>query len=315
MNDSRIIDFRYGPENAQMCIGLVDDFYKSVVWDDGSLCFDYSADFDPWYFRRVDDRSYPVHSRRIMNRGFKYRYKPVITHRDHLLSISQVFDNPRDAISMTIEEYEASFLTYHTFAYQSEGGMRADIILYRLEARCNFATTRSSVVLNALGESSDGSHRIKVAVGIKTQKDSRIEDRHLAANEVKEGAFFIVHNGMLDDVNATLDYAKSALAWSRDYWNRFHPFRKGFEIPDPQIMDMLCACGRNIYQAREIENRIPVFKVGPTVYRGLWMVDGYFFLEAAQVMGNSRDAFDGLLSVLERVRPDGSIVEFDFHGK
>jgi len=53
---------------------------------------------------------------------------------------------------------------------------------------------------------------------------------------------------------------------------------------------MLEACVRNIWQAREIKQGRPAFHVGPTVYRGLWVVDGSFLLEAAAILGRGRDA-------------------------
>ncbi|MEZ4719379.1 MAG: hypothetical protein R2851_25330 [Caldilineaceae bacterium] len=34
---------------------------------------------------------------------------------------------------------------------------------------------------------------------------------------------------------------------------------------------------RNILQAREVKDGLPEFQVGPTVYRRLWVIDGYFF--------------------------------------
>ena len=34
---NRVIDFRFAPEINQTCIGLVDDYYKTIVREDGSL--------------------------------------------------------------------------------------------------------------------------------------------------------------------------------------------------------------------------------------------------------------------------------------
>lgn len=36
--------------------------------------------------------------------------------------------------------------------------------------------------------------------------------------------------------------------------------------------EFLIACARNIMQAREIRNGRLTYQVGPTVYRGLWIV-------------------------------------------
>lgn len=80
-------------------------------------------------------------------------------------------------------------------------------------------------------------------------------------------------------------------------------------------MEMLEACGRNILQAREIKDEIYEFQVGPTSYRGLWMLDGHFLLEAAHIMGRSEEAYQGLLAVLKRAKPNGSIRIIPQHDK
>lgn len=93
------------------------------------------------------------------------------------------------------------------------------------------------------------------------------------------------------------------------------PFQNRFEIPDEEIMEMLNACGRNILQAREIHDGVPVYQVGPTCYRGLWIADGLSMLEAAFILGTVRTVEDGLCALLRRVHPNGSIYAIPFHEK
>ncbi len=69
---------------------------------------------------------------------------------------------------------------------------------------------------------------------------------------------------------------------------------------------MLEACVRNIWQAREIKQGLPAFHVGPTVYRGLWVVDGSFLLESAAILGRGHDARAGIEYLLGHQKPDGS---------
>jgi hypothetical protein len=79
---------------------------------------------------------------------------------------------------------------------------------------------------------------------------------------------------------------------------------------------MLTSCGRNILQAREAVDGVLQYQVGPTEYRGLWIADGYFFLECAHVLGRGEEAFrNGLLAVQKHVRPDGSIQILPKHTK
>ena len=62
---------------------------------------------------------------------------------------------------------------------------------------------------------------------------------------------------------------------------------------------------RNIWQAREIIDGKISFQVGPTVYRGLWIVDGAFLLEAATMVNKGEDARDGLEYMLSFQQPNG----------
>ena len=48
------------------------------------------------------------------------------------------------------------------------------------------------------------------------------------------------------------------------------------------------------WQAREIKKGLPAFQVGPTCYRGLWIVDGAFLLEAATIVGPGSEARSGI---------------------
>lgn len=119
----------------------------------------------------------------------------------------------------------------------------------------------------------------------------------------------------MDESEATLENARRALRWSEAYWDGVKPFVKAFSIPEPQIADMLAACGRNILQAREIKNGVYTYQVGPTEYRGLWMVDGHFILESVHYMGRTQEAFAGVDAVLRYVRPNGAIVIMEHHDK
>jgi hypothetical protein len=72
--------------------------------------------------------------------------------------------------------------------------------------------------------------------------------------------------------------------------------------------DFLVACARNIQQAREKKGGKLVFEVGPTVYRGLWIVDGNFLLEAARYLGYDDAADQGLLAEWDLQAPSGQII-------
>lgn len=330
----RRIDFRFAPEVNQTCIGFVDDYYKTIVREDGSLNYLWEGDRNQFV-----DGTIPACEKRVLNcqegnLAFKYRYLPRFYHRDKLLERSQDFGDPRAAIVITHEEYEGTRFNWTTFAHRDPNGARMDIILFRMEAKSNFGHANSSVYLQELGEPSDppetvragssayalpvGSPRIPAPIALYTPiyKDgTELSSRMLCAGDIWEGAFALVYNGSVALQNFTLEYAKAALESTRTYWSQVKPFRNAFYIPDQQIQGMLDACGRNILQAREIVEDICEFHVGPTIYRGLWVVDGYYFGECAYMMGRDDEGFQCLQAVLKRVKPDGSIRILPDHHK
>jgi hypothetical protein len=99
------------------------------------------------------------------------------------------------------------------------------------------------------------------------------------------------------------------------WWDGYDLPYSTIEVPDQRIQEMLDSCVRNIWQARELKVGGPAFQVGPTCYRGLWVVDGSFLLEAAAMVGRGADARSGVEYLLSRQKPDGSFEELPHHWK
>jgi hypothetical protein len=94
----------------------------------------------------------------------------------------------------------------------------------------------------------------------------------------------------------------------REFWKHWKPFGSLSWSYPGKSGAFLTACARNIQQAREVKNDRLVFQVGPTVYRGLWIVDGNFLLEAARYLGYDKEADDGLQSEWAKQLPSGQVV-------
>jgi len=89
------------------------------------------------------------------------------------------------------------------------------------------------------------------------------------------------------------------------YWRQAPlPFGR-VQVPDPGVQALIDASIRNIWQAREIKGGLPAFQVGPTCYRGLWIVDGAFLLETAAILGAGREARAGITYMLSHQQDDG----------
>ncbi len=222
---------------------------------------------------------------------------------------------------ITTEEYENTYFQWKVFAYKNEKGLRADIIRWSLKVSASFGYAPSKVELILNGPTNDlpiiieskGTTSYWTEEGLNL--DGISHSSFLNSGETRSGVFAIVLEGELSPEKVTLEWADEAEKQMKEYWKGIQLFENKFEIPDPQIMEMLNSCARNILQAREVKDGVYEFQVGPTVYRGLWVVDGHFLLEAAHMMGKREEAYQGILAVLKRARPDGSIQILPNHFK
>lgn len=104
------------------------------------------------------------------------------------------------------------------------------------------------------------------------------------------------------------DWAEAAIETERRTWAELPALDLPVHVPDPDLQAMLISCARNLLQARDLdEHGRPLFQIGPTMYRSVFMVDGYFLIETARYLGLDADADHALEVLLDKVRPDGSV--------
>jgi len=103
----------------------------------------------------------------------------------------------------------------------------------------------------------------------------------------------------------TLDEAIQCRNEAESFWKSVNLPYNRIAVPDPEIQNLIDASIRNIWQSREIKNGLPAFQVGPTCYRGLWIVDGAFLLEAATILGTGTEARNGVMYNLSFQKEDG----------
>ena len=104
----------------------------------------------------------------------------------------------------------------------------------------------------------------------------------------------------------TPEETEEALRSTRAYWSRAGLPEDVVSVPDPNIQALFDSCVRNIWQAREIKDGLPAFQVGPTCYRGLWIVDGAFLLEATAMVGAGDQARAGIMYTLGKQQKSGA---------
>jgi len=120
--------------------------------------------------------------------------------------------------------------------------------------------------------------------------------------------FFLLYSagGTILNEPATLAAARQSRDRAMEFWARAPlPFGR-VQVPDRGVQALVDSSIRNIWQAREIKRGLPVFQVGPTCYRGLWIVDGAFLLEAAAMVGAGAEARNGIVYTLSQQKTNGA---------
>jgi hypothetical protein len=112
-------------------------------------------------------------------------------------------------------------------------------------------------------------------------------------------------------VNEAADYKTKAIA----YWNAYPFPYNHIAVPDSDVQNLIYSCIRNIYQAREIKRGLPAFQVGPTCYRGLWIIDGSFLFESMTFLGQGQDVRNGIEYMLNFQNKNGSVLLMNSHWK
>lgn len=93
-----------------------------------------------------------------------------------------------------------------------------------------------------------------------------------------------------------------------DFWKQEAHVPQGrIHVPDSGIQYLLEASARNMYQIREVVEGRLQFQPGPSVYRGMWMHDMVYAVEAAAFLGDLTGARAVVENVLRLQQPDGQI--------
>jgi hypothetical protein len=143
----------------------------------------------------------------------------------------------------------------------------------------------------------------------------RFAEAALPAGGQRVLAFGVARGRDAAAVPASADDAQALRAKAGQYWKDATLPYDRLTVPDPGIQALVDSSIRNIFQAREIKGGLPAFQVGPTCYRGLWVVDGSFILEAVTYLGRADEVRSGIQYLLGFQRPDGSFMLIDKHWK
>lgn len=347
MSSLRTIDFRYAPALTWTSICRPDDPHKSLVSERGALLYGFEArSFESWYFRRVFE--FGLHTGKgpqaIHQQTESARVPVVITTIEytHATLTLRAFGH-QDAVGrradivlweVTVHPDVDEFLVHFKVDAYEDGVLFTGRSV--APANAVFAVPRDrdiarpsrwelqsrvwieDATLPDPGAiafvSSPQPLSITHTTGFRPCTALGIAPAIVRGGASISGALIFPWNHA-DYRPLDHAWALAALEAERAFWNDYPLPANTIAVPDAGVMDMITACARNILQAREIKDGAPVFQVGPTVYRSLFVVDGHFFLDAAQYLGYPEEAFAGLTTLLRRVRPDGSIMQMEHHSK
>ncbi len=310
------IDFRYAPRDFQSTICFPDDPAKTVVGKRGDLRYDFPND----KFAAIGQ--------------FGTIVEFTLAGMANDSWVSQKLEAPGVPIVHTVIDRPSATIELIAFASRREREGRVDNVLMEIRAKSEDVVAAPLVRIRSCQD-----YHLKPKDGIVTEVlrgqstelwmiciplDNQARDNtwfleeggfrltleHGTASRTRPLRYFFRMPQAKSSVDplATLD-PDALLDETRAWWQLWQPFGANVKISVPsQKGDFLRACARNIQQAREQKDGRLVFQVGPTVYRGLWIVDGNFLLEAARYLGYDEAADQGLLAEWKQQVATGQII-------
>ena len=339
-NAASSIDFRYAPVLRQTAFCFPDDPHKSLIDQSGQLLYGYdSAD-------TLVSTPYTTTPLRCQFSRLKVGF--ALRGMKAAKVLSQQLESPAIPIVRTALEYPRALMALTTFATNDAVEGRVDNVIVEItpqsdltvnvEPLIEFDTVEkfdleekdgNLIVLHrnsrevllvgkVLGnQSAAGAHGSINNFDIDGDRSQQLILEHGQASKANPyRAFFrfplagqektpIAAGGVV----AGLSDPDRCLECCRAFWKSLSVFHEpvAWTVPGRQG-EFVEACARNILQACEVHDGKLTFQVGPTCYRGLWVVDGNFILEAARYMGHDKEAEDGLRTTWTRQQSNGQII-------
>jgi hypothetical protein len=315
------IDFRYAPAQRQTAFCFPDDPHKSLVSHAGQLLYGYDSAASVSYFP--------------LKIGFE------LNGMEAPKVQSQQLESPSVPIVSTTLEYPGISVLLTTFATNDSVEGRVDNVIFEVTPHSGETVNIEPVIaIDSLEkfdfEAKDGIFTVRhrksrevLLVGKVSGSGSQASGSGDMLNgETDRSQKLALHRGQASKANpyrvflrfpqakqetapvaAGLSDPERRLESSRAFWRNWSAIRQpvAWVVPGRQG-EFVQACARNILQAREVHDGKITFQVGPTCYRGLWVVDGNFILEAARYLGYDKDAEEGLRTTWSRQLDTGQVV-------
>lgn len=322
------VDYRYAPQWHASSISFPDDTCKTLVGPLGQLLYDFgSNDFFPY----ANDRGFQTVVHMLADEGTKINHQRLQTARVPIVitegkyagmdiqqeAFALALDFTRKNISTRLGNREDFILTAISNKTKTTHTIRPVVIINTIKAVQMNGTT--IVLTDSMGRRSrlvlsNPIQKIRQNLADSTRKTllelepiqikPGAQIRLLAAYDNGKGSTLV--SEMSDHATALLGKIDALKTEMVTYWNTNQSIPYGnIAVPDKEIQNLIDASVRGIWQAREKKQDSIAFQVGPTCYRGLWIVDGAFLLETATILGRGKDARQGIEYMLSFQKENG----------
>jgi hypothetical protein len=310
------VDFRFSPADFQSTICFPDDPVKTVVGKHGDFRYDFPADQfaainqfgtileftlagmdrDAWVEQKMESPAVPILHTVIDRPTATFELIAFATRRPNEGRVDNVLMEIRprseDVVATPLVRIRSSF----KFDLKPKNGIVTEVVRESAQQPWMICIPQNNQAHDISWLPEEGGYRLTLEHGTATR------------NRPLRYLFRMPQAGSTNAVDPSVD-PDSLLAEIRGWWREWRAFAGPVQWSLPATRgDFLTACARNIQQAREMKDGKLVFQVGPTVYRGLWIVDGNFLLEAARYLGYDEEADQGLLSEWKRQVATGQII-------
>lgn len=315
--EDSVVDFRFAPADFQSTICFPDDPHKTVLGKRGELRYDFPQDRvagidqfgtiiefhlagmgeETWRAQTMEAPDVPIVHTHLERAGASLELIAFATRRAGEGRVDNVLIEIRAKAGPVLA---APFIRIRSARKYRIGPSSAKVLnIYRDQEEKPWMLC---IPLNAFPGGGDNGWR-----GDEGGYDLYLEHGTATASEPLR---YLIRFPQEPTATPGIDAAQEPLLDEvRTWWRNWHAFGGAVDWSLPGVNgDFLAACARNIQQAREIRDGMLVFEVGPTVYRGMWIVDGNFLLEAARYLGYDEAADKGLRSEWKHQVDTGQII-------
>ena len=338
------VDFRYAPPWWQTSICLPDDWQKTLVGKDGSLLYDFGGPYHgfktrmtfgasggaAWKEQSLKSPRIPI-VRTVMESGAVRITEEAFTAPFGIPVGTLVPTNPnRPSLDIVRIHYENQgenpVSVTPEILIQSEFPIRFEEEQQRVFVGASTQLTFSQAVEQASTSSTKAlepgmippAPRIKIhSIPTSSTKEFKLQFEPLPLEKNRFGTVgcVIIRGKDNSGISFPASFLDTVMNMAVLHWEQIPLPYDRIRVPDSGMQALLDSSIRNIYQAREIKDGLPAFQVGPTVYRGLWVVDGSFIMEAMAFLGRVEEARAGIRYLLNFQRNDGAFMLIDGHWK